>query len=140
MRDLRHALPIHLAGRMLGLILAGCGSEPAAEEPTLTRVQSEVFDASCAFSSCHGEGGGSGNLSLVDGESYAELVGVAADIDTGVTRVVAGDADASFLVAKLENTQEPTTQGDAMPTTGGGLDEDRLQLVRDWIDAGAADD
>jgi hypothetical protein len=125
---------------MLGLILAGCAAEEPTEAPTLTRVQSEVFDASCAFSSCHGDGGGSGDLSLVDGTSYGELVGVAADIDSAVIRVVPGDADASFLVAKLENTQDPETQGDAMPTTGGGLDDERLQLVRDWIEAGAADD
>jgi hypothetical protein len=129
------------------LWLVACAGESAdtagpAAEPTLTNVQSTVFDASCAFSTCHGEGGGNAGLSLLPGESWAELVGVAAEGDAdgvpdGETRVIAGDPDGSYLVKKLEGAEGIV--GDTMPQSSP-LDAERLQLVRDWIESGALDD
>lgn len=124
------------------LLLLGCASEPvdsgdtaATFAPTLSTVQSEVFNKSCAFSTCHGDGGGSGNLSLVDGVSLANLVGVAADGDPTQTRVVPGDPDASYLMMKLEDA--PGIAGDVMPTEP--LEAERIALVREWIAEGAQD-
>ena len=54
----------------------------------------------------------------------------------GAFLVIAGDADASYLVQKLEAADGIV--GTEMPP-GGTLEADRLQLVRDWIDAGALD-
>jgi len=126
---------------MLLAFLAGCATDPTATdtaaplEPTLTNVQAEVFGPSCAFSGCHGDGKGSANLSLKQGVAYANLVGIAADGDATQTRVIPGDAEGSYLVMKLEDASGIT--GDVMPSTP--LDADRIQLVRDWIDAGAQD-
>lgn len=132
---------------MISWLILACAAEPVDSaqpiEPTLTNVQAEVFAKSCAFSTCHGEGAGSAGLSLVDGVSYGELVGVAAegDVETGVPageiRVVAGDPDASYLVKKLENTAGML--GERMPQAAA-LDAERLALVREWISAGALDD
>lgn len=55
----------------------------------------------------------------------------------GNTLVIPGDPDNSYLVRKLEGG--PDIAGDQMPP-GGALDAERLQLVRDWIEAGALDD
>ncbi len=126
---------------MLLVLLTACATDPTPTdtavplEPTLTNVQAEVFGPSCAFSGCHGDGKGSAHLSLKQGVAYANLVGIAADGDATQTRVIPGDAEGSYLVMKLEDASGIT--GDVMPSTP--LDADRIQLVRDWIDAGAQD-
>jgi len=128
-------------------LLIACTTAPVDSgttlAPTLVNVQSEVFTASCAFSTCHGDGGGNAGLSLLDGVSYSELVGILAegDLETGAppegaTRVVPGDPDASYLVQKLQG--DSTIVGDPMPSDAG-LDAERLALVRDWIATGAED-
>lgn len=115
-----------------------CGEEPttATGAPTLSDVQADVFDASCAFSTCHAAPGASG-LALEPGGSHAALVGVPSADAPGEVLVIPGDSAGSYLVAKLRG--DPGIVGDPMPD-GGPLDAARLQLVVDWIDAGALDD
>jgi hypothetical protein len=115
---------------MWWLVLVGCES---VQPPVLADVQTEVFDRSCASSSCHGHGAAEGGLDLSKDAAYTSLVGVTAT--TGDTLVVPGDADASYLVWKLEDRPEIT--GDPMPQTGGLLPDDEVALVRAWIDGGA---
>lgn len=126
---------------MRGLLLVGLvacadkgGDTAPSLEPTFTNVQGEVLVASCAFSTCHGSG--TGGLTLEDGMDPSSLVGVESVGSPGAILVVAGDPDASYLVQKLEGASGIV--GDAMPP-GGALEADRLQLVRDWIEAGALD-
>jgi hypothetical protein len=108
-----------------------------ALEPTLTNVQAEVFTPSCGISTvCHAAPGSSG-LVLDEGESYSHLVGVDSADLPGNTLVIPGDSAGSYLVAKLNG--DVGIAGDQMPV-GAALEPDRLQLVIDWIDAGAADD
>lgn len=116
---------------LLILALSACAGAPA-DAPTFADVQSQAFQG-CALSSCHGSG--TGGLTL-DGTSadYDRLVGVAAVGDASQTLVVAGDADASYLVAKLEDVAGIT--GSSMPP-GSALSADTIQIVRDWIDGGA---
>jgi len=116
---------------LLILALSACADAPA-DAPAFADVQSQAFQG-CALSTCHGSG--TGGL-LLDGTAadYDRLVGVAAIGDASQTLVVAGDADASYLVAKIEGAAGIT--GDAMPP-GSSLSADTLQLVRDWIDGGA---
>jgi hypothetical protein len=103
-------------------------------EPTLTNVQAAVF-VSCAFDSCHGASN-AGGLSLVEGESYGELVGVAAVGDSSKTLVVAGDSASSYLVQKL--VSDTSIVGDPMPPSAQ-LEQYRIELVEAWIAAGALD-
>lgn len=118
--------------RVLPLILlAACKGEPA----TFTRVGDEVLVASCGFSSCHGSG--TGDLTLDGNGSYDALVDVESAAAPGEILVIPGDADNSYLVKKLEAADGIV--GTEMPP-GGILDEERLTLVRDWIDAGALED
>ena len=84
---------------LLILALSACADAPA-DAPAFADVQSQAFQG-CALSTCHGSG--TGGL-LLDGTAadYDRLVGVAAIGDASQTLVVAGDADASYLVAKIE--------------------------------------
>ncbi|MEQ1503553.1 MAG: hypothetical protein ABMB14_15050 [Myxococcota bacterium] len=93
------------------------------------------FDASCV--SCHSPGGGvQGDLDLAT-DPYAALVDVPSAAYPGQVLVVPGDAAGSFLVAKLAGTQA-AGEGSPMPV-GGGWSQERIDLVSQWIDAGASE-
>ena len=62
-------------------------------------------------------------------------MGVAAFQSCGGTLVVAGNADASYLVDKLEGSQ---CSGRQMPRNSPALSAGEIADVRAWIDAGAA--
>lgn len=123
--------------RLALILLVACadkGGDTGVVEPTFANVSARVLVPSCSFSSCHGSG--TGGLTLDDATAPADLVDVESAGLPGAVLVVAGDADASYLVAKLEAMSGIV--GTEMPP-GGALEADRLQLVRDWIDAGALD-
>ncbi len=111
-------------------------------EATLSSLQTEYFNKSCAFGACHSASGAkkSGNLDLSPGKSWAALVDVPALKAPGKLRVVPGDPDASFLVHKLE--APAVGEGDLMPFGAPTpMDPDcRIKRVREWIAAGAKDD
>lgn len=125
---------------MIAVILAACSggktTDTGGAEPTLSNVQETVFTPSCAFSSCHASPGASG-LVLEDGAAWDALVDVESADNPGQTLVVPGDVEGSYLTAKLRG--DSGIVGDPMPV-GAALDEARLQLVLDWIAAGAAND
>jgi hypothetical protein len=130
---------------ILLLVLTACsggkdsGDAAEALDPTLTNVQAQIFDGSCAFSSCHSGANGSGQLDLTAGNAYASLVNVESSAAAGEIRVIPGDSANSYVVKKC--TLGATFTGDLMPQgTTEGLDADRLDLLKAWIDAGAADD
>lgn len=104
--------------------------------PTFTQVDEEILVPSCGFSSCHGAG--TGDLTLGAGDDYAALVEVPSVGSPDDVLVVPGDADASYLVWKLEGADGIV--GEPMPPPTGGLDADRIAMVRDWIDGGALND
>lgn len=116
-------------------VLFGCGP---SQPPTLGRVQSEVFNASCNFAACH-RGVGANGLNL-ESPSHAKLVNVAATGVDGGTRilVVPGKPDESYLFEKI--SKDMPAAGMRMPNTGDVLEPARIQLVRDWIAAGALND
>lgn len=119
---------------VLALVLAG-GCAP--ETVTFTEVKAEVLMTSCAASSCHGSANGTGGLALTDAGAYAAVVDVESQGEPGKILVVPGDAEASYLVHKLEGTHEV---GDAMPPPAGGHDPEAIRRLKVWIDAGALDD
>lgn len=118
---------------LLAAALSACAGEPS--EFSLARVQADVFDPSCAFSSCHGSADGEGALDLREGKAYASLVDVPSIASAGSILVVPGDPDASYLVAKC--TPDAAIVDGRMPSDTEGLDADRLALLRSWIAEGA---
>jgi hypothetical protein len=131
----------------------GAGAGGAGTAPTFTRVWNEVLQRKgCAGEFCHGSG--QGGLSMdSQADAYANLVGkVAAGSGCGTSgklRVVAGDAAASLLLDKISNPMPAC--GNVMPLgtkfEPNCLTPDpsvcttqvEIQLVRDWITAGALD-
>ncbi len=121
---------------LLWLVACSGGKDsnsPDETPATLTEIQTDIFSKSCAFSSCHGDGGNSGLLKLDPELSYAQLVNAAAS-EAGKIRVVPGDPDGSYLVERLEH---PDT-AEVMPP-GQPLDAAKLERIRSWIVDGAQD-
>jgi hypothetical protein len=107
-------------------------------EPTWTAVQNMFIGNGCGDSICHGLSPGQGDFGdLGDYDlAYDELLveGVFCGGSSFVSRVVAGDDVNSFLMAKLEGTQDC---GSSMPLAGLALTPAQLELVRRWILDGA---
>src|SRR5690606_14327323 len=135
-----------LDGEFSGAFPSGDGTEGgdfvatftvAAAQPMLQDLQTNVFTPAC--SGCH-TGPTSGvlpagmDLSSASA-SYANLVGVQSLELPAVQRVQAGDPDASFLVQKLE--QNPPPAGAQMPFGGAPLPQATIDMIRQWIAAGA---
>lgn len=112
----------------LTAVLTLSGLAHASEFDTL---QSTLFTPTC--SGCHGASGAAG-LSLTASNAYSNLVGVPSRTSGGVLRVAPGDPDNSMIIMKVEG--RPGV-GSRMPLGGSALPDETIQLLRDWIAAGA---
>ena len=106
---------------------------------TLAAIQTTIFARSCIDAGCHSGAFPAGGLSLEAGKAHDQLVGVQpsnfAALQAGLVRVKPGDPDGSFLVAKVSG---PTAaEGSVMPLGKPPLTAAQIQLIRDWITAGA---
>ena len=132
-----------LSGALALALLAGCGkgSDSAdsggagsATGPSFERVRDEVLRPSCGFDTCHGSGAGYFTISEDMGAN--ELRNIPANQIPEMMRVVPYDPDQSYLIWKME--PKAGIMGDAMPPVpNSGPSDEQLQLVRDWISAGA---
>jgi hypothetical protein len=92
-------------------------------QPTFASVQHEIFEARdasgrAACTECHTDVGGrtpSGGLNLRHEVAYASLVGIASRNKAGAVRVIAGDADNSYIVHKLEGRPALSASGCRVP-------------------------
>ena len=103
-------------------------------QPTLESIQDNVFSPSC--SGCHTGGGASlpSSMNLTSSAaSRVALVNVMSS-ETGLQRVLPGNANNSYLIQKLEGTQ---SSGARMPFGGPFLDTATIAVIRQWIDSGA---
>jgi len=97
------------------------GPTPTAGPITFTADVLPIFDAKCKI--CHGSMGG------WDASSYQAVMTTGNNAPT----VIPGDAEGSLLAQKLLGTQ---AEGTIMPP-GGKLPDDEIQIILDWIAAGA---
>jgi hypothetical protein len=114
------------------------GTDSAGGDTGTVSFQSEVqpiFTASCASSTCHGGSAPKAGMSLEDGTSIANLVGVKSVQCTSLNRVEAGQQDQSYLIQKLEGQGSCFTL-QKMPA-GGSLSTAEIDLIRSWIQGGA---
>jgi len=108
----------------------------------LPATWTEVLDVftlnNCTIAGCHGDSSESGGLGGLDefDAGYSDLVGAPVGcVPSGFTsRVVPGDPDASFLLAKLDDTHDC---GVLMPSGLTPLSDQHLDIVRRWILVGA---
>ena len=112
-------------------------------EPTFSSIQREIFDSSdssgrLACIQCHNAVGSFFNgLDLRSTVSYANLVGRPSRGNPSATRVIPGDPENSYLVRKLEGRD---IVGAQMPLTPPYLTFGQIQVIRRWIELGAAND
>jgi hypothetical protein len=150
-RWLRGALLLALAP---ALLLCGCANDDATlgvdllgpTPGTMVSLQHDVqpiFTASCAVSGCHDAGILSAGMVLEEGRLFDPvegIVGVPSQEALGVLRVKPGSSAESYLIHKLQGTQDTVGGGgDPMPFGGPSLADSTLQVIRDWIDQGALD-
>jgi hypothetical protein len=129
-----------------------CDPAPNACDPqalysgTFDRIQSQIFNQSCAVSGCHDSQSRTGNLLLEVGASLTNLINVmpnnAPAAAAGWKRVTVIDADTgdpttSLLVAKLKGP--PSGFGARMPFDRPKLDQTLINAVELWVAAGAPD-
>ncbi len=151
------ALSTPAAGRVrsdVDLLKLTCEPAPAGCDPrsfftsTFDRIQTQIFDQSCAVGGCHDSQTVQAELLLERGASYDNLVGKtptnADAAAAGWHRVTAidathGDAATSYLVQKLEGDLAPGL-GKRMPFNKPRLDTTLVDVVRRWVEAGAPAD
>ena len=115
-------------------------------EPTLSSIQREIFNVSdstgrLACIPCHPDNGRTpaGNLVLLEGRSYAQLVGRPSSFKTGATLVIPNDPENSYLIHKLEGRSDIV--GARMPRSNGPfLTDGQISIIRRWIELGARND
>ena len=128
-----------------------CDPAPAGCTPrafftsTFDRIQTQIFDQSCAVSGCHDSQTTRGELLLERGASYDNLVNrVPTNADAaaaGWHRVSVvddahGDPTTSYVVHKLTGDLG-SGLGKRMPFNRPKLDDALVDVVRRWIEAGA---
>jgi hypothetical protein len=126
---------------VLALVCPGAACDDAGDEPappTFGELRERVLTPGCVFNACHKGAAAAGALNLegTDEAVHAELVDAQATV-AGRILVVPMDPGTSYLYEKL--TSDMPAAGERMPMTGE-LEADRIELVRAWIEAGAAND
>ena len=100
---------------------------------TFQSIQDNVFTPICT--KCHIGSGAPEGLQLDAAHSYALLVGVPSAEQATVLRVAPGDPDNSYIIRKLQDT--PGISGGQMPLGGPYLPQSTIDVIRQWITAGA---
>ena len=93
-------------------------------------IQQNVFNKGCI--GCHGIAtSAAAGLTLLEGNSYQNLVGHSSTVATGLLRVKAGSAEESVLHQILHTTGWKTDHSNMI------TEPHTLTLIDDWIDNGA---
>lgn len=126
---------------VLAMCLGACDGGDEDAPPTFTELREEVLTPSCVFATCHkspdASAAGLMNLEGTNDEVHAVLVDVPSSVLPDRIRVTPSDPDASYVMEKL--TSAMPEAGEQMPMNAE-LEPHRIELVRAWIDAGAAND
>ena len=128
---------------LLAVGVAACGrnsptgptvplAPPSGLSPTLSSIQREIFNPTCVEH--HGVNDIDGDLDLRDGQSYAQLVNHPA-FQVTLDRVEPNDPQSSYLIYKLEG--QSGIVGDRMPPSAPFLTSAQIDVIRQWINAGA---
>ena len=103
---------------------------PAASQ--FQEIQDTVFTPICT--QCHIGANAPQGLRLDAANSYAMLVNVSSNEVPSLLRVNPGNPDQSYIVQKILGT---AAVGARMPRGQAPLPQDRIDLIRSWIAAGA---
>ena len=125
---------------LLVLGLAACSddspSDPGGGDPTpatFTQIQNQIFTPGCTNLGCHAPS--PGPMSLEVGNAYAALVDQPSAY--GMDRVEPGQPENSALYLKVIGD---ASVGSLMPLGELPLSDDKIEMIRSWIAAGAPND
>ena len=93
-----------------------------------------IFDANCAVTGCHAGPTPQDGMSLVAGQSYANLVNIPSIEVSNYDRVKPFYPDSSYLYFKITGN---SIAGPRMPYLRPPLPDSLIQTVRTWIQQGA---
>ncbi len=113
---------------ILGCAKSGSKGGSRAEGVDFENQIQPIFNANCI--GCHGENNPPAGLSLVDGKSYDNLVGVTSTNYGPALRVKPGFPDSSVLYHKITYSG---AYGGGMPP-GDRLDQESIDLIKKWIE------
>lgn len=119
----------------VALVMVSVGPSGQVASPSLSKDIQPIFDQNCT--GCHGAKRQRAGLNLSPEKAYGALVNRASTQVETLMLVKPGDADASYLVQKLEHR---SAQGKGMPKGifgSGSLKDEEIQAVRAWISGGA---
>jgi hypothetical protein len=145
--DRRFAIRSAMRSRLAFCLLAACFAagcehadplEPDGLQPTLSSIQANIFDQSCALSNCHAGSNPRQGLDLSAGQAYAHLVGIPSAEQPNLDRIEPNQPEASYLFLKI--TGNPSIAGQRMPLGRAPLTAEEISVVRAWIEAGAPND
>lgn len=108
------------------------GEDSGTLQPTFQSIQALVFTPVCT--GCHAGAAAPLGLRLEEGASYALLVNAPSVEVPSLMRVQPGNADASYLIQKLEGT---AAVGARMPLNAPPLPQSTIDVIRQWITDGA---
>ncbi|MEO8605964.1 MAG: DUF1592 domain-containing protein [bacterium] len=107
---------------------------------TFQQLQDDIFTPRCATQYCHSQQTRSGGMVLEGAAAFDALVGaeptITAARTAGMLRVDPYAPENSFLLLKLTQPSS-ATYGSRMPLIGTLLNAAEIDLIRDWILAGA---
>ncbi|MBT6180062.1 MAG: hypothetical protein HOI23_22660 [Deltaproteobacteria bacterium] len=108
---------------------------------TLQGVSTQVFEKSCAYSTCHDADSPAAGLSVHDMDAIIAAIDSPSGQDPNVMQIAPGDSANSYIYRKMvgENMAATDVNGNAatiMPP-GSPLCAPKVEAVRAWIDAGA---
>jgi len=130
---------------MLMAVAAGCSDygdapedaggivEPPPPSVSFAADVQPIFDANCV--GCHGAVGNA-DLTLLAGQSHANLVGVVAT-ESDLARIHPGEPDSSWLYLKITDGQDFGTHMPPPPLPL--LPDSAREAIRTWIEEGALD-
>lgn len=110
----------------------GAGADTSLLTADFKSIQDAVFTPMCI--TCHAGGAAPRGLRLEEPVSFSMLVNVPSDEAPNTLRVAPGDPDNSYLIHKLEGT---AAVGGRMPLNGPQLPQADIDVIRQWITAGA---
>jgi cytochrome c551/c552 len=144
----RTVLPFIVTFLMMSVILLGsfaCSSGKTTQSSTtpatsgsgvgFARDVKVIFNSNCVV--CHQGATATGGMSLEPASAYGNLVNVKSQ-ESALQRVLPGQPDKSYLVAKLQGTQvQVGGSGAQMPYGASPLAQSQIDLIKQWITKGA---
>lgn len=118
------------------------GTAEPLRDPTLTNLETDLFEVGCAFSSCHDAENPAAGLDLTADDLHGELMNHELITPTEDPLVDPGNPEGSWLYRVTANCEPQVESGTVshMPRNSPTLLEPEvLAMIREWIARGAQD-